>query len=192
MRITGGELRSRRVAGPARGMAVRPTPDAMRERVYNVLGDKVAGRRMLDLYAGTGIVGCEALSRGAAAVVFVEQQRRVARLLAANLAALGLDHGRTRLMITPARTAVSRLTAAGEVFDLAWADPPFENWADAAVVLAEAFGHGVLTADAIALLECPARADLTATDLGLTVVRDLAGGASRVLIVRPAVPPNET
>ncbi len=192
MRITGGELRSRRLAGPGRGMVVRPTPDAMRERVYNILGAEVAGCRMLDLYAGTGIVGCEALSRGARAVVFVEQQRRVARLLAANLDSLGIDRTRTRLMIAPARTAIRRLATAGEVFDLAWADPPFEHWTDAATALAEAFARGVLRPDAIALLECPAHADLAATGVALSMARDLAGGASRVLIVQPATALDES
>lgn len=186
MRITGGQLRSRRLAGPARGMAVRPTPDAMRERVYNVLGPRVAGSRMLDLFAGTGVVGCEALSRGAAAVVFVERQPRVARRLAANLAGLGLDDDRTRVVVAPALATLARLAAAGERFDLAWADPPFESWQDGAVALARAFELGVLEHDAVALLECPERADLAAAAPGLAVERDLAGGASRVLIVRPA------
>ena len=80
MRITGGEWRSRRLHGPGRKAAVRPTPDAMRERAFAVLGDRVEGARFLDLYAGTGAVGLEALSRGAASVVFVERHAATARI----------------------------------------------------------------------------------------------------------------
>ncbi len=184
MRVTGGELGSRRLRGPSRGMPLRPTPDAVRERLFAVLGDRVAGCRMLDLYAGTGAVGIEALSRGAAAVTFVEAHRAATRLIAANLADLGVGGDRTRILTGPARRAVARLARRGEPFDLAWADPPFAIWADGAAALAEAFVAGVLGETAVGCLECPPEADPRALPAPLEVVRDLAGGASRVLIVR--------
>lgn len=184
MRVTGGELRSRRLRGPSRSMPLRPTPDAVRERLFAILGDPVAGCRMLDLYAGTGAVGIEALSRGAASVAFVEAHRAAARLVVANLVELGIGRDRTRILTEPARRAVARLARRGDTFDLAWADPPFEIWTDGAAVLAEGFEAGVLTATAVACLECPAEADAGRLPSPLEVVRDLGGGASRVIIVR--------
>lgn len=184
MRVTGGELGSRRLRGPTRGMPLRPTPDAVRERLFAVLGDRVPGCRMLDMYAGTGAVGIEALSRGAATVTFVEAHRAAARLIAANLSDLGVGRDRTRILTEPARRAVARLARRGDAFDLAWADPPFETWSDGAAALAEAFASGVLAATAVACLECPPEADPDALPAPLEVVRDLGGGASRVIIVR--------
>ncbi len=132
MRITGGAWRSRRLKGPAKGMPVRPTPDSMRERAFAVLGESVASARFLDLFAGTGAVGLEALSRGAASVVFVERHRDAARILRANCALFDLEDGRARVLVQPAATAVATLTKSEAAFDLAWADPPFEilgRWA---------------------------------------------------------------
>ena len=75
MRLTGGEARGRRLKVP-RGRLIRPTADRVREALFDILGTRVEGARFLDVYAGTGAVGCEALSRGAARVVFVERDRR--------------------------------------------------------------------------------------------------------------------
>ncbi len=185
MRITGGAWRSRRLAGPAKNMAVRPTPDAMRERVFAVLGDRVAGASFLDLFAGTGAVGLEALSRGAASVVFVERHRGVARILRGNCALFDLEDDRARTIAQPAAAAIAALARGGETFDLAWADPPFETWEDGLAALAAAFSAGLLGPEAAACLECPERA---AVEDGLPddleVFRDLKGGASRVVLLR--------
>lgn len=185
MRITGGAWRSRRLKGPGRSTGLRPTPDALRERAFGVLGDRVRGASVLDLFAGTGAVGLEALSRGASAVVFVERHRPAARLIEANRDALCGEPERARILVRPARRAVDELAAAGARFQLAWADPPFECWADGLDALAAAFRSGVLEPDGLACLECPAKADVAgALPEGLVVARDLAGGASRVVLVR--------
>lgn len=186
MRVTGGEWRSRRLKGPGRGLDLRPTPDAMRERAFAVLGELVAGARLLDLYAGTGAVGFEALSRGAAAVVFVERERAAVRLIEANRAALGVAEGRARLLARPVPAALADLGRWGEVFDLVWADPPFEVWSEGLEALRLAFSGGLLAPGATACLECPAKAEVRAP--GLEAVRDLAGGASRVVLLRRVVP----
>ena len=186
MRITGGTWRSRRLRGPGRGLALRPTPDALRERGFAVLGDRVAGERFLDLYAGTGAVGFEALSRGAQKVVFVEQNRRAASLIEANRSTLAVDPNTARLLMRPALRAIAELARADERFGLAWADPPFESWSEGLEAVARAFDAGVLRPDGLACLECPDGADLAERLLpSLRIERDLKGGASRlVMIVR--------
>ena len=183
MRITGGLWRSRRLRGPGRGRALRPTPDALRERGFAVLRDLVVGARFLDLYAGTGAIGLEALSRGAREVVFVERHRPAARIIEANCAALEVPAPRWRLLVLPAMLALDELARRGEPFDLAWADPPFELWHEGLEVLERAFQLGVLKASATACLECPAQADITTVSDRLRIERDLAGGASRAVLI---------
>src|SRR5579872_3722848 len=92
MRVIGGTLRRRTLEAPA-GRATRPTSDRLRETLFNVLAPRIEGARFLDLYAGSGAVGIEALSRGAADVVFVERAAPALKVLRANLARLGLTQG---------------------------------------------------------------------------------------------------
>ena len=155
MRITGGLWRSRRLKGPPRGMPLRPTPDALRERAFAVLADVVAGARVLDLFAGTGVVGLEALSRGAREAVFVERHRKAAALIEANVNTLGASQT-SRVVVRAALPAVKALAVHGERFDLVWADPPFESWEEGAAALEAA--AALLSEDGIACLECPAGA----------------------------------
>lgn len=128
IRIVGGTHRGRRIAVPEEG--VRPTSERTREAIFDLLGpDPVRGARVLDLYAGTGALGIEALSRGAAFADFVERDRATAQRLQANLSALGLARqGRVH------RADLDRgglpLTAAGP-WDLVFLDPPYEGDAGA-------------------------------------------------------------
>lgn len=125
MRVVAGDLRGRRIEGPP-GNATRPTTDKVREAVFNALGslDLVRDAVVLDLYAGSGALGIEALSRGAARVTFVERDRTALRTLRANLEHLGVT----------ARTTVlagdSKALAPGVDADLVLADPPydFDQW----------------------------------------------------------------
>ena len=162
-------------------MPLRPTPDAMRERAFAVLGDAVIGARVLDLFAGTGAVGLEALSRGAAAVVFVERHRAAVRLIEANCSALDVPPEVVRIMARPALAAGRFLARQAERFRLVWADPPFDRWKEGLAALDHAALSGVLAADGVALLECPADAAIQCPHLEIT--RDLAGGASRVVMM---------
>jgi 16S rRNA (guanine966-N2)-methyltransferase len=132
VRIIGGTLGGRRLRAP-RGSATRPTADRVREALFNILGD-VAGRRVLDLFAGTGALGLEAVSRGAALAVLVDRGADAARCLVDNAAALGLA-GVARVLRADAAQALGRLAAAGERFDLVFADPPYAA-AESARVLA--------------------------------------------------------
>jgi len=168
-------------------MPLRPTPDAMRERAFAVLGDRVSDARFLDLFAGTGAVGLEALSRGARSIVFVDNHRAAARLVKANSESFDLDESRARLIVRPALKAVHELAAQHDTFDLAWADPPFESWHEGLDALAAAFEAGLLPAHALTCLECPSRADVEGSlPPDLEIMRDLAGGASRVVMIEKA------
>ncbi len=123
MRISSGDRRGRRLRSP-RGRQVRPTSDFLRQAVFNILGLRVQGARLLDLFAGTGAVGLEALSRGASAVTFVERDARAAESLRGNVAALEFTD-RVRLIAGDALPTLARLEAAGEVFDIIFVDPPY-------------------------------------------------------------------
>jgi len=162
-------------------MPLRPTPDALRERAFAVLGEAVEGVDFLDLFAGTGAVGLEALSRGAGTVVFVERHRGAVRLLESNLGALGVDRWQARVLVQPALAAVRRLAGRGTRFGMAWADPPFETWEEGLQALQEAARLGLLEAGGLACLECPEHAEVEPGIL--EPFRDLSGGASRLVIL---------
>jgi len=136
MRVIGGSLGGRRLVAPS-GHATRPTSDRVREALFNVLGD-VSGAAVLDLYAGTGALGIEALSRGAARVVFVENGRPALAALQKNLASLGIE-GLGRVITSPVLRALPTLPALGP-FDLVLLDPPYAALAEASRVL-EAFAE---------------------------------------------------
>ena len=125
MRIVGGRLRGRALAGPGSDR-VRPTSDRLRETIFNVLahayGDPVVGARVLDLFAGTGAMGLEALSRGAAFALFVDDSAEARALIRANIEALGLG-GETRLFRRDA-TRMGR-AAPNAPFSLVFCDPPY-------------------------------------------------------------------
>jgi 16S rRNA (guanine966-N2)-methyltransferase len=163
-------------------MPIRPTPDALRERAFAVLGGRVSGARVLDLFSGTGAVGLEALSRGAASVVFVERRHGGGRLIRANLDALEVPRDTGRLLLKPVRAALRDLERRGDSFDLVWADPPFETWQQGAEAIV-AVGRGQLLREAATVcLECPSGAEVVAPS-GFELERDLRGGASRLVIL---------
>ena len=124
MRITGGEMRGRRISSPPT-RDVRPTPDAVRESLFNLL-PPVSGQTFLDLYAGSGIVGLEALSRGAKCVVFVEKQAIIARKIKEQVAALGLEN-RSLVMTMSVDKGVATLSGREERYDVIFADQPYER-----------------------------------------------------------------
>jgi len=123
MRVTGGRLGGRRLAAAPSG--VRPTADRVREALFARLGD-LDGACVLDLYAGTGALGIEALSRGAERVVFVERSRASLAVLRGNLDALELADA-TRVVAGDVRAALRRLARDAERFDLVLADPPYAD-----------------------------------------------------------------
>lgn len=124
MRIIGGVAANRRLKVPS-GLSVRPTPDLVRQAVFNSLGARVVDARVLDLFSGTAALGLECLSRGAAAVLSLELSAKHARLLAENVRAAGLPTARHELRVQDVFTALPQLAAAGQQFDLVLADPPY-------------------------------------------------------------------
>jgi len=126
-RVVAGEFRGRRLHTLAGG-GTRPTAERAREGLFSWLGARIQGAVMLDLFAGTGAIGIEALSRGAEYVTFVERTRAATSVLRRNLSDLGLLE-RTRLLKLDTRGALSRLGREGRTYDLVFADPPYgEDW----------------------------------------------------------------
>ena len=149
-RIIGGVAGGRRIAVPPRG--TRPTTDRVRESLFNIVTARrdLTGLAVLDLYAGSGALGLEALSRGAASALFVESDHRTAAVIARNIAALGLGGATLR------RGAVASVLAAGAAspVDLVLADPPYEvEAAEVEAVLAELATRGWARAGTVAVVE---------------------------------------
>ena len=163
MRVVGGRLRSRPIAGP-KSDAVRPTSDRLRESLFNILmhsyGDPVIGARVLDLFAGTGALGIEAISRGAAYALFVDDGVQARALLRDNTEALGLG-GVSRIF----RRDATKLGPAHplEPFSLVFLDPPYGKGL-AEKALASARAGGWLTPDALIVVEEAADAGFTVPD----------------------------
>jgi 16S rRNA (guanine966-N2)-methyltransferase len=124
MRITGGKA-ARRILKVPKGLAVRPTPDLVKQAVFNSLGSRVQGARVLELFAGTGALSLECLSRGAASALCIEKSSRHTAVLRQNLQAAGLTSGILQVRVQDAFVAVAQLASAGESFDLILADPPY-------------------------------------------------------------------
>ena len=122
IRVIGGSPRGRKIK-TLKGLATRPVLARVREALFNVLGD-ITGYRVLDLYAGTGAVGIEAISRGAGSAVFVEFGLHQCRLIRESLDALGIEG---EIIRSNAVTAVGKLERAQRRFDFVFADPPYER-----------------------------------------------------------------
>lgn len=122
MRIVAGMWRGRTLRAP-KGQSVRPTLDRVREAVFGILGSRVAGRSVLDLFAGTGAMALEALSRGASSAVLVEADPRVFETLRRNMESL--DAGGAEALLLDYRRAVRVLRSRGRRFDLVFLDPPY-------------------------------------------------------------------
>jgi 16S rRNA (guanine966-N2)-methyltransferase len=155
MRIIAGSLKGRRLDAPT-WPGLRPTSDKLRETLFNVLQARMPGARVLDVYAGTGAVGIEALSRGAAHVTFVERDRRAQALIAANLARCGIGQGAGvaggyTIERGPVEDVLSRLEP---VYDVVFLDPPYDETDLGAAV---SLGIECLAADGICVLEHAAR-----------------------------------
>ena len=177
MRIIAGQWKGRTLDTPTWD-GVRPTSDRLRETLFNVLAGEVAGARVLDVYAGTGAVGLEALSRGAAAVTFVEQDRRAVALVRRNLARCGASDA----YVIVARDAAEALRSGRfDPFDLVFLDPPYAD-ASRDGVLSLAAAH--VAASGVLVLEHAHRQPPPDTAGPLSRVRTLRQGDSALSFYR--------
>jgi 16S rRNA (guanine966-N2)-methyltransferase len=170
LRIIGGEWRGRRIRFSGEG-GIRPTPDRVRETLFNWLMPKVAGSRCLDLFAGSGALGLEALSRGAAHATFVERDRR--HVAGLREITSKLAPGRSKVIEAD---ALAWLAGPAQSFDIVFLDPPFADG-----LLAEAMrlleARDWLAPDALIYLEMPAKAGAPALPAGWTMHRTGRAGA---------------
>lgn len=178
MRIIAGRYKGRRLNAPSWG-GLRPTSDRLKETLFNVLGDRVVGARVLDGYAGSGALGIEALSRGARAVTFIDADPRAVGLAEANLTHCGIAEG--YVMICASLTeAVDRLPA-DQLFELILLDPPYEQ-SELVDVLASATAR--LAPDGILVLEHARRRSVPAEVAALTRFRIVTAGDSALALYR--------
>jgi 16S rRNA (guanine966-N2)-methyltransferase len=174
MRIVAGSHKGHRISAP-KGVVTRPTGDRVREAAFSLIGP-VEGASVLDLFAGSGALGLEALSRGAASCLFVERDREACRVIQANLEKLRL----TGAVVAnrDAATAVRDELARGHRYDLVLADPPYETWAEHAPTLAELL-PGVLADHALVVVETSERVE---PELPLDLVTTRRYGSARITV----------
>ncbi len=186
MRIVAGTHRGRPLVGP-KGPGLRPTADRIRESLFNLLGQFFEGGEVLDLYAGTGALAFEALSRGMSRAVLVDAGAESARLVAENARALGMD-GLVELLKMPVARAIPRLAAEGRRFALVFADPPYAEQVVAEV--ARAVGEGGLLAEGGTLVVEHGRREVAPDTVGeLQRVDSRRFGDTMVSLYRPATVP---
>jgi 16S rRNA (guanine966-N2)-methyltransferase len=176
MRVVAGRLGGRRLQAP-RGPAVRPTSDRVREALFSILGP-LDGARVLDLFAGSGALAIEALSRGAAGATLVERDARAVRVIRANLEALGLGPEEARVVHAPAAAALQDASARGDTYDLVLLDPPYRDAPALGRELSPAL-PAVLRDGARVVTESDRRAPL---DLGWPVERERRYGDTVIRI----------
>lgn len=185
MRIITGTARGARLKAP-KGMETRPTSDRVKESLFSILGARVRGRRVLDLFAGTGSLGLEALSRGAARAVLVD--RATEAVLRDNAAHTRLA-GAARVVRADVFRALARLSAEGETFDLVFCDPPYGKglWERALTALD---ASALLAEDALVVVECGGGETETPPLCALAPVREeLYGRTTRVRFFARRRPP---
>jgi 16S rRNA (guanine966-N2)-methyltransferase len=163
VRVIGGEFKGRKLS-VTRGRLIRPTSDRVREAIFDILGPAWTFRRVLDLFAGTGSLGIEALSRGAEEAVFVEQGKGALTVLKENVKALGLQ-SRSWVLSVPAKKGIAVLGERGEVFDLIFMDPPYGKDV-VGKTIEEIVRRGILAATGVIVAEHATR-DRIVPPLGL-------------------------
>jgi 16S rRNA (guanine966-N2)-methyltransferase len=175
--VIAGEYGGRRLQAPP-GDATRPTSDRGREALFSVLGERVPGARVLDLFAGSGALGIEALSRGAAGATFVDSAPAAIRAVKANLAALAAE---AEVRRADARRFLSAASAAARQYDLVFLDPPYRLTGRLGGELTAAL-PAVLAEGAVVVAESDRRAPL---ELGLPILDERRYGDTLIRIYGP-------
>lgn len=184
MRVIAGAHKGRRLHGP-KGPGLRPTSDRVKEALFSILGSRVAGSRFLDLYAGTGAIGIEALSRGARQVTFVEPDQAALRVLRANLIQCGLADS-ADIHTCSAAAFLKRRTTAAQPYDLVFADPPYrpDRLAELWPVLCET---AAIAPDALIAVEHASKTELPPSQGRLTLLRQYRYGDTTLSLFEMAV-----
>ncbi|MBQ7677436.1 MAG: 16S rRNA (guanine(966)-N(2))-methyltransferase RsmD [Lachnospiraceae bacterium] len=169
MRVIAGSKRSIPLHALA-GDHTRPTTDRIKETLFNMLGTDVVGVDFLDLYAGSGQIGIEALSRGANSAVFCDNDHQAVSIIGKNLAKTGLN-SRSSVMAFDVSTAIRKLGSQGHSFDIVFMDPPYALMQEKKV-LQSLLAEGVLKEGALIVIEASIERDFKfAEDLGYEIVR---------------------
>lgn len=185
MRIIAGKFRSRQLKS-LKGLALRPTSDMLRETLFNILGPRVAGSRFLDLFAGTGAVGMEAISRGATSAVFVENHPAAARLIRENLASLEIAT-EARIIASSVGLALEKLQKErAAVFDFIFFDPPYGNEKDYEATLRALENSSLIAEPTIVIAEHHKSFELSASRGQFERVRVLRQGDAALSFYRPS------
>lgn len=184
MRIIAGRHKGRPIHAP-KGRDTRPTSDRVRESLFAMLDglDLFEGTRVLDLFAGSGSLGLEALSRGASDVTFVDQGSGAVSALKRSIADLG-EVGRTRLLAQRAQTAVDRLAEDGETFDLIFADPPYPLGEDELARLLASTRGLLRDLNALTVVERSVRSTQPTLPPQLELYRDRTYGETRIWLIQ--------
>jgi len=187
MRVIAGTSRSRKLSAPS-GMKTRPTSDRLRETLFNILAPRIAGSRFVDLYAGTGAVGIEALSRGASHVWFAENAPPALACLRENLAALKISNQFT-LETRGVGALLQQLGRVQQPIDLIFLDPPYEaenEYTNTLGFLGSGMGRKILSPDAIVIAERGSKAELAERYGALECTRLLKQGDAALIFFSPA------
>ncbi len=182
MRIISGTSKGRRLATP-KSQVVRPTSDRVKESIFNILGQVVEEKTVLDLFAGTGNLGIEALSRGARRAFFVEKGRQAIRLIKRNLSQLGME-GRSEIVPKDVYRAIGILKLRGESFDLILMDPPYEKGLIIRT-LEKINSHKIYHEDSILVIEHDRREPLPKIIDGWNLVRQRGIGDTLISFLTP-------
>jgi len=168
MRIITGTSKGKKLR-PLRGQAIRPTSDRVKESIFNILGEEVEGKHVLDLFAGTGNLGIEALSRGATRTVFVEKEKLAIDLIKKNLSHCGFDD-RFHIITSEVERAIRHLHRKGDVFDFIFMDPPYRRGL-VQKTLGILQAHPLHHEDSILVIEHDRRETLSESTEGWVLVR---------------------
>lgn len=183
MRIISGTSKGKKLR-PLRGQAIRPTSDRAKESIFNILGKEVEGKHVLDLFAGTGNLGIEALSRGATRAVFVEKAKSAIELIKKNLSHCGF-YSRSHIVRGEVERAIRTLHRKGEAFDLIFMDPPYRRGL-VQKTLELLHDQPVHHEDSIIVIEHDRREIISEPMAGWTLARKRSFGDTVVSFIAPA------
>lgn len=183
MRIIAGEFKGRRLDF-IKTPGVRPAMDRVKESLFNVLGDTLADKNVLDLFAGSGSIGLEAISRGAKKCVFVDNDQKNASIMKQNSKKLGISEDRAAVFCCDWKAALRKLKGQKEAFDFVFVDPPYKRKDIYQNVLLVLSSSGILQNEAVIVIEHETRDKIPSEDLSCKLLRSLKFGGTSLSCYR--------